>query len=184
MNIFWLDEDLEKAAQYHNDRHLNKMLTESVQILCTALAKHCKLRRWEHPKYLEMYNQVPYKPTHPGHPVVVWAGFCTGNFKQLTLLATKLANEWEYRFNKPHKSGDRLRELLVLTRLNSELPFDDHIASRPPMCAKEWFTPDPSADIVSNYREYYREMIPVWAAKPKPLYYTYTNREVPVWLLT
>ena len=36
MNIFILDKDIEKCAQYHCDKHLIKMILESAQLLCTA----------------------------------------------------------------------------------------------------------------------------------------------------
>ncbi|WP_231579463.1 hypothetical protein [Photobacterium iliopiscarium] len=39
MNIFILDHDIEKCAQYHCDQHVVKMILESVQLLCTALNK-------------------------------------------------------------------------------------------------------------------------------------------------
>ena len=36
MNIFILDENIEKCAQYHCDKHIIKMILESAQLLCTA----------------------------------------------------------------------------------------------------------------------------------------------------
>ena len=35
MNIFILDEDIDKCAQYHIDAHSGKMQLESAQMLCT-----------------------------------------------------------------------------------------------------------------------------------------------------
>ena len=37
MNLFYLDEDLDKAAQYHVDKHIVKMPLEAAQILCTTI---------------------------------------------------------------------------------------------------------------------------------------------------
>ena len=34
MNIFILDEDPKKCAQYHNDKHVVKMILETAQLLC------------------------------------------------------------------------------------------------------------------------------------------------------
>lgn len=213
MNIFWLDEDLTLCAQYHCDRHLGKMLLESVQVLCTVLYKPkfnrlcdsaCAyavgdLAGFKPVKdevgnmmnyYLDqisiarMYmSKIPYKPTHPNHPVVIWAGYCTGNFKKLTLLATKLANEYEYRKGKPHKSAEALKQILKLTNLNAELPLEDHIETRPPMCMPDDYV-DPSADVVSCYRDYYRSKRDEWASREKPLEMKYTRRGVPAWLNT
>ena len=37
MNLFYLDEDLDKCAEYHVDKHVNKMILEAAQILCTVI---------------------------------------------------------------------------------------------------------------------------------------------------
>ena len=168
MNIFWLDEDMTRCAEYHCDKHVVKMLLESVQILSTVLHANrfvsyvdgdgithlSETDRYYDAESMESF--IPYKPTHPNHPCVVWAGMCTGNFKKLTLLATKLSNEYTYRYGRRHKSADALRTILQLTNMNTELPLDYHIESIPPQCVGEDLM-DPSADVVSVYRKYYRQ---------------------------
>ena len=37
MNLFYLDNDLDKCAEYHVDKHVNKMILEAAQLLCTAI---------------------------------------------------------------------------------------------------------------------------------------------------
>ena len=37
MNIFVLDEDLDKCAEYHVDKHIVKMPLEAAQMLCTNM---------------------------------------------------------------------------------------------------------------------------------------------------
>ncbi|SER70381.1 hypothetical protein SAMN05421690_10568 [Nitrosomonas sp. Nm51] len=44
MNIFVLDLDIKKCAQYDCDQHVSKMILESAQLLCTALKKGSKRR--------------------------------------------------------------------------------------------------------------------------------------------
>lgn len=161
MNIFWLDEDMQKCAEYHCDKHVVKMLLESVQILSTVL-------------HLAGIENVPYKPTHTKHPCTLWAAYCNDNFKKLTLLATKLSNEYTHRYGKRHKSTDALVEIFKLTNMNTELPFDDHIESRAALCVN---SPDPTADVVSNYRQYYKEKLFDWKSM------SYTNRDIPEFLL-
>lgn len=58
MKIFVLDTDIELCARYHCDRHVNKMILESVQILCTVLN--------------ERGFNTPYQSTHRKHPCVSW----------------------------------------------------------------------------------------------------------------
>lgn len=162
MNIFWLDEDMQKCAEYHCDKHVVKMLLESVQVLCTAL-------------HLAGVNDVPYKPTHAKHPCTIWAGMCTGNFKKLTLLATKLSNEYTHRFGKVHKSSLALEEIFKLTNMNTELPFEDHVESRPPLAMPDELK-DPSGDVVGCYREYYRYKL------AEGMDMRWTNRDRPEWI--
>lgn len=188
MNIFWLDEDMARCAEYHCDKHVVKMLLESVQILNTVLYKAYYDRVVETKPQDSFFeelctfgymarlgrkrNSLPYKPTHPNHPCVAWAGECTGNFKKLTLLATKLSNEYTYRYGRRHKSADALRSILELTNMNRELPLPDHLESRPPQCVGEGLF-DPSADVVDVYREYYKQkeldgMDMRWTGRSRP----------------
>ena len=37
MNLFFLDNDLDKCAEYHVDKHIVKMPLEAAQLLCTAM---------------------------------------------------------------------------------------------------------------------------------------------------
>lgn len=63
MNIFVLDEDPEKAASCLCNTHLNKMLTESLQILSDYARKHMENigilydpYNWNHPLVLSIEN--------------------------------------------------------------------------------------------------------------------------------
>ena len=99
MNIFLLDTDIKKCAEYHCDQHVIKMILESVQILCTALYMHG--------------FATPYKPTHQKHPCVLWAGHSYDNFIWLGKLASALNDEYKFRFEKTgdHKSIAVLKDI-------------------------------------------------------------------------
>lgn len=99
MNIFILDRDIDKCAQYHCDQHVVKMILESVQMLCTALNKRGE--------------STPYKSTHSKHPCVLWVEESYGNFLWLEKLAHALNAEYRYRFEKQddHKSIGVLHQL-------------------------------------------------------------------------
>lgn len=92
MNIFILDNEIEKCAQYHCDQHVVKMILESAQMLCTALNK----KRFS----------TPYKSTHTKHPCVLWVEESFENFSWLKKLAIALNDEYRFRFEKEtdHKS--------------------------------------------------------------------------------
>lgn len=162
MNIFWLDEDLDRCAQYHCDKHVVKMILESAQILCTVLHDNGIV-------------DVPYKATHNKHPCTLWAGYSTSNYKKLFLLATKLCKEYTYRYGKVHKTELVLKELLKITNMNTELPLDDHIESRAPLAMPDEIK-DMSCDVVSNYRGYYQYKY------DSGMDMRWTNRDVPHWI--
>jgi len=92
MNIFILDNEIEKCARYHCDQHVVKMILESAQMLCTALNK----KRFS----------TPYKSTHTKHPCVLWVEESFENFSWLKKLAIALNDEYRFRFEKEtdHKS--------------------------------------------------------------------------------
>ena len=86
MNIFVLDHDITRCAQAHCDRHVNKMILESVQMLCTALNKKG--------------FSTPYRSTHANHPCVLWVGESYDNFQWLCRLALALNAEYRFRYGK------------------------------------------------------------------------------------
>lgn len=101
MNIFILDKEIEKCAQYHCDQHVVKMILESVQMLCTALNKKG--------------FATPYKSTHIKHPCVLWVEESLENFLWLKNLAIALNTEYRFRFERDtdHKS------ILVLNQISN-----------------------------------------------------------------
>jgi hypothetical protein len=83
MNIFLLDSNIKKCAQYHCDKHVVKMILESAQILSTVLR-------------LNGVDQG-YKTTHANHPCTLWAGKSFSNWKWLRELASALNKEYRFR---------------------------------------------------------------------------------------
>jgi hypothetical protein len=99
MNIFVLDHDITRCAQFHCDRHVTKMILESVQMLCTALNGKG--------------FTTPYRSTHSRHPCVLWVGESYDNFEWLSNLAFALNEEYRFRYqrNRDHASIAVLREI-------------------------------------------------------------------------
>ena len=152
MNIFILDNDIEKCAQYHCDQHVVKMILESVQILCTALNKKG--------------FTTPYKSTHMKHPCVLWAGSSYENFLWLKNLTFALNAEYRFRFDKEthHKSVFVLDEIsnysydnLGLTEFSQAMPEKYKIGG----------------DAVKAYRQFY--------LGEKMGFARWTKRNIPQW---
>lgn len=152
MNIFILDLDIKKCAQAHCDQHVNKMILESAQILCTALNK----------KGLT----TPYKSTHANHPCVTWVERSYDNFEWLAQLAYALNAEarWRYEKDKDHASVKIIQEIEShCYERDGLLPF---VQAMPEEYKVE-------GDPVGAYRKFYFE--------DKSRFATWTRREQPVW---
>ena len=104
MNIFILDTDIKKCAESHCDKHVIKMILESVQMLSTV----CR----------QSGLDIGYKPTHPHHPCTIWVSKSLSNWVWLRHLTSYLNEEYRYRYNKKqnHKSYD-LANILPLPNI-------------------------------------------------------------------
>lgn len=153
MNIFVLDHDIERCAQYHCDQHVVKMILESVQILCTALNKKGIV--------------TPYKSTHLKHPCVLWVEESFDNFLWLKDLALFLNDEYRYRFDKQvdHQSISVLREISIYRYARRGMtPFTQAM----PAAYKI------PGDTIAAYRQFY--------LAEKLHFARWTRREKPDWL--
>ena len=104
MNIFILDEQPEKCAEYHADKHVVKMILEHAQLMCTA--HHLQ------PTTLINY-EIPYKATHVNHPCAKWVRESKQNYQWLYNMTYSLNKEYVYRYEKNvnHKSWDAIVDL-------------------------------------------------------------------------
>ena len=152
MNIFVLDENIEKCAEYHCDQHVVKMILESVQMLCTVLNKKG--------------ISTPYKPTHINHPCVLWVEKSFDNFSWLQNLAFALNNEYRFRYEKKsdHKSISVLKEISIYSYKNSGLT---EFAQAMP---EKYKVP---GDPVKAYRQFY--------LGEKMGFAKWTKRRIPSW---
>ena len=76
MNIFVLDLDVKKCAEYHSNPHVLKMIIEYNQLLCSA--------HWL------TGGEAPYKLTHKNHPCAIWTRECLENYIWLADLCLEL----------------------------------------------------------------------------------------------
>ena len=145
MNIFYLDKDPEIAAQMMCDKHVVKMILESAQMLSTA---H---RVLDPPSEL---IEPMYKPTHKNHPAAVWVRESDANYKWLYDLWFWLAKEYWWRYDKIHKTWEKLYNKLSHTPLN--IPSGSFTS--PPLCMPDEYkieTGNSLNDAIESYRKYY-----------------------------
>jgi hypothetical protein len=164
MNIFVLDKDPVVAAQMQCDKHVVKMILESAQMLSTA---HRLLDG-------EDVDERLYKVAHPKHPCTLWTMESTENYRWLYRHFVALAVEYKMRYNKTHKSYEKLSE--VLSQCPKNIPkgrglteFRLAMGSNPE-CKFE-------GNPVKSYRAFYK-------TKEKRFEMKWTKRKKPNWFLT
>jgi hypothetical protein len=157
MNIFMLDRNITKCAEYHNDKHVVKMILEYAQLLSTA-------HRVLDP---DGYSPNLYKATHINHPCAIWVRESALNYKWLYNLWVALSKEFEFRYFKIHKThGDLRYDLRKLPRGIPRTGFTD-----PPQCMPDEYKHE---DVVLAYRNYYihgKKDLAQWSFHGKPDWY-------------
>jgi hypothetical protein len=141
MNIFYLHAIASKAAEYHCDKHVVKMILETAQLLYSA---HWVLN----PAGL---SGDAYRKTHANHPCAIWVRESLSNYRWLADLGYWLCREYRFRYgDKTHKTEAHILWL----RENPPCGLVD-IGATPPRQAM----PDDykHADPVMAYRTYYVE---------------------------
>lgn len=159
MNIFVLDLDPVKCAQYHVDQHVRKMILESAQLLTYAI-------------HLHPPRNVPdglYRgsASHSNHPCAKWVRESLSNYRWLVDLARCLnrENQWRNSHDKEHKSWTYI-SVLGEPRIH-DIGLTPFAQAMPDWCCD----PDP----VTAYRNYYvAEKSTMWSWK---------RRGAPDWLL-
>ena len=128
MNLFFLHKDLDKCAEAHVDKHVNKMILEAAQLINTnlwidhlfgfvprAITKEENAvlqqtrKEW---KEVPMEDRLfPYLPTMQNHPSCIWVRSSLENFYWTNCYAFALASEAHYRYGSTHKSFTMLQNL-------------------------------------------------------------------------
>lgn len=103
MNIFVLADDPAQAARDQCNKHVVKMVVESAQLLCTALALGGTPREY-----------LAYRPTHVHHPCTTWLLKSKANIAWLFEHANELNQEYTRRYGRKHKTGYVLESMTWL----------------------------------------------------------------------
>lgn len=160
MNIFYLDKDPVKAAEYSCDKHVVKMILESAQMLCTAhrvldgeivITKSVTGRKktiYKHPN--SNMDAILYGAGWLKHPSCKWVLESTYNYFWLYNHMMALGDEYTKRYGKVHLTITKLGDLLKSPPKNSPV---NKIGSDPiPAMPDECKVP---GNVVESYRKYY-----------------------------
>ena len=161
MNIFLLDWNPQKAAQYHCDKHVVKMILECAQLLYCA---HWILN----PQYVP---EDAYKKTHPNHPSAIWTRESIENYEFVQELAMELCREYTFRYEKIHKTQKHIDWLRTPPLDIPAIKMTPFRLAMPDKYKQE--------DPVESYKMFYRES----KMKERGIV-TYKKREWPEFLKT
>lgn len=180
MNIFILSWILEQCAQYHCDKHVNKMIIETAQLLSSCWHK-------SDPTLASQYvdqNKI-YRPSHQHHPCAYWLRQCKENYIWLCHLGFELLKEKAYRFETEvtdHKCYPILQ--FLITHVPTDLPSNNGVITMPRMAMPDQYK---CQDPVLSYRVYYlndKQSMLVWRKRspppwvPKSLHHIHYNSEI------
>ena len=176
MNIFYLDHDVRKCAEYHLDKHVVKMILETCQLLSTAHRildgneTQIKSKTGRNKKIWRLSDDretILYSATHINHPSAVWRRSSNSNYNWLHSLLTELCHEYTFRYGKIHKC-EQIGLVGKLQSCPNNISVGHFTQVTPAM-------PDDVKleNSILSYRNYY--------IKNKSKMATWKNRSVPEW---
>ena len=108
MNIFVLDNNPIKAAAAMDCVRVPKMVTESAQMMASALRRHGAT---DEQMPLTKAGR-PYLGGYKNHPCTIWAGNTSSNFAWLALHGLGLCAEYTKRFGKVHACESAIKHMI------------------------------------------------------------------------
>jgi hypothetical protein len=180
MNIFVLDTDPGKCAEYHCDAHINKMCVEHCQILGSIaytargytkksqITKEVTDQFHGFPRKAADGSPHPYGIGYRNHPCTQWARECRENYEWLCQLTLEMCKEYTKRYGRKHACED------ICNWYYENAPFLPLYGKMTPFAqAMPEDCKDPNA--VTAYRNYYKKYkarFAKWAHSPAPQWYT------------
>lgn len=162
MNVFVLDKNPRKAAEYHCNKHVVKMILETCQMMTTAcwidlLYKHGK-KTSDFKKQKDMQGWLfenvtedlrpPWRMTHINHPCSVWTRESMDNYWWLGELGINLLLEYHTRYKKIHRATKIFDWLFLHPPDLPNVGLTPH-----PICMPEIYKKEDN--VVASYRSFY-----------------------------
>lgn len=155
MQVFLLDEDMQKNAESYVNKHIVKIPLELTQVLCTSLRENG-------------YScENLYKSTHVKHPWCKFAQASSQNFLYLYNLGLILFKEYSFRYERKHISEEVLNRCFLLSGLKNDIDLTFNKFDFP-LCFPEKYKKN---NVVESYRDYVineKLQMGVWKKRKKP----------------
>lgn len=177
MNVFYLDSDPQRCAEYHCDKHVVKMIIEYAQLMSTAhrildgeeyidlTANGRRIKRWRMAN--DKFENGLMKASHINHPSNVWVRECKENYVWLNQMWHHLLKEYTHRYGK-HHACEKYRHYLDKLPANiATKSFAEPTPAMPDDCKI-------AGDSLASYRKYYiykKADFAKWTKRESPLWY-------------
>jgi len=146
MNIFILDRDVSKCAEYIDEVRLPKMILESTQMMASALYAN---RASDEEIPFTKAGKSRYGNAHPNHPCTIWAGKNYLNYCFLRDLAIAMCRSYTARFGKIHACE---APIIHMGSLWNKFVYSEEMSPFVQAMPDQYKDKDP----VRAYRAYYR----------------------------
>jgi hypothetical protein len=171
MNLFILDLDPQKAAQYYQDLHINKIIIEGSQLLAAAYP----LERLAEADCPRTQKGQPRKHGHYNHPMTKWVRQNMNNFTWTLDHLSGLYQERLYRFGKPHFTW----EFIEWSRNNLPKLPSSNLTEHPQCFAVSFPECIVPGNPVQGYQNYYNKAKREFKFGKKMVKASWTKRDVP-----
>jgi hypothetical protein len=136
-NIFYLSKCAFTSAEWMHEKHTVKMITESAQMLSTAVQL----------MIVETDSRL-YKPAYAFHPCTIWITKSVWHYEWLMRHYEALSQKYSKHFNREHRAYFKL--ISILREYYYLFPRESWID--PPQCMPEKYR---QANTEEAYRAYY-----------------------------
>ena len=176
MNIFILDSNIEKNAQYYVDKHVTKIQVECWQMMSMVIREYTN-NKDNYENEFSLLNK--HSKSHANHPCTLWIKESWGNFMYVYELMEALTNEHIYRFNPKnvHLSYKKMIQFFesvsndwIENELKSKFKNDDLMEFAIAISNTEIVI---ESDPVQSYRNYYnvnKRHLHKWTKRETPYF--------------
>jgi|694.fasta_scaffold111493_4 hypothetical protein len=172
MNIFFLDYNPQEAAKAHCDKHVIKMIVESLQLLFSAHWRVAGIKnRKEREEFGNRWREIfpdlprenPYGTGYQNHGCTKWVLESQSNYKWLCSFTLELLKEYKKRWPGREHSCQKLAQWCSEHPIEiKDLGLTNPYLAMPNFCKRE--------NPVESYRIYYhikpRRMKVTWKTQP------------------
>jgi hypothetical protein len=158
VNIFILDQDMQKNVKSYVNKHVVKMCLESCQMLSNAY-------------YITGQEELaPYLINHPYHRCSKWVTESLSNWFWMQELGLEICKEYTYRYGKQHKCEQIMKDMIIPNL--KDIGLTEHVIDVEDLIKAGYTAP---SDVVEAYRSYYNVC--------KQHLFNWKNRTVPEWII-